>query len=424
MTNATGATISGGIDGIDVVGSGTVTNAGTISGGTNSVNFNGTGTSTLILQTGSVLIGDAVGSTAAGATNKLILQGSGTVDNHFTGFNTLDVNASGAWVWNSNSAIDATTVNSGTLVVDNVLAGPVTVNSGGTLAGHGIISGDISVASGGTVAPGAAVPFSTLNVGGNVSVIFQPGSIFRVNANAAGQNDKLAITGSATLTGGTVNVLAGGSFAPSSSTPYKILTTTNVNGLGGTTFASVTTNLAFLTPSLSYTANDVTLTLATAAGGTGDPGGGDTGGGSGGGGTTGGGTGGGTASTGFGFASVAQTRNQRAVATALDRGPVSNSLIIAVLNQTVAGARQAFDALSGEVFGSVHNAQGQEAQFARSAMLGRMRQSSYAGIPGDLGALGFGGPALAYAAGTIQRTVPVPLTQPRPRPAHEAPRAI
>jgi len=392
VTNAAGGTISGGGDAIQA-SSGTVRNAGTISGGTKSVNFFGIGTNTLILQTGSVLIGDAVGSTAAGATNKLILQGSGTVDNHFMDFNTLDVEASGAWVWNSNSAIDATTVNSGTLAVDNVLAGPVTVNSGGTLAGHGIISGDISVANGGTVAPGAAVPFSTLNVLGNVS--FQPGSIFRVNANAAGQNDKLAVTGSATLTGGTVNVLAGGSFVPSSSTPYTILTTTNVNGLGGTTFASVTTNLAFLTPSLSYTANDVTLTLATAAGGTGDPGGGDPGGG----GTGGGTTGGGTASTGFGFAGVAQTRNQRAVATALDRGPVTNPLIIAVLNQTVAGARQAFDALSGEVFGSVHNAQGQEAQFARSAMLGRMRQSSYAGIPGDLGALGFGGPALAYAAG-------------------------
>jgi fibronectin-binding autotransporter adhesin len=401
VTNATGATISGGINGIEgvtIAGSGTVRNAGTISGGTNSVKFIGTGTNTLTLLTGSVLIGDAVGSALAGATNKLILQGSGTVDNHFMDFNTLDVEASGAWVWNSNSAIDATTVNSGTLVVDSVLAGPVTVNSGGTLAGHGIISGDISVASGATVAPGAAVPFSTLNASGNVS--FQPGSVFRVNANAAGQSDKLAITGSATLTGGTVTVLAGGSFAPSSSTPYTILTTTNVNGLGGTTFASVTTNLAFLTPSLSYTANDVTLTLATATGGTGDPGGGDPGGGGTGGGTTGGGTGGGgTASTGFGFAAVTQTRNQRAVATALDRGPVSNPLIIAVLNQTVAGARQAFDALSGEVFGSVHNAQGQEAQFARSAMLGRMRQSSYAGIPGDLGALGFGGPALAYAAG-------------------------
>ena len=68
-------------------------------------------------------------------------------------------------------------------------------------------------------------------------------------------------------------------------------------------------------------------------------------------------------------------------------GRSSNPLIIAVLNQTVDGARQAFDALSGEVFGSVHNTQGQEAQFARSAMLGRMRQASYAGAPGELGAL-------------------------------------
>ena len=249
-----------------------------------------------------MLNGDALGSSFAGATNKLILQGSGTVDNHFTSFNTLDFNASGAWVWNSNSAMGATAVNSGTLAVDNVLASPVSVSSGGTLAGHGIISGDISVASGGTVAPGAAVLFSTLNVLGNVS--FQPGSIFRVNADATGKNDKLAVTGSATLTGGTVNVPAGGSFAPSSLTTYKILTTSNVNGLGGTTFSSVTTNLAFLTPSLSYTANDVTLTLATATGGTGDPGGGDPGGG-----PTGGGTGGAPAGSTFGFAKVALTRN-------------------------------------------------------------------------------------------------------------------
>ena len=163
MTNAAGATISGGTAGLE-----SRLRHGKKCGHDQRRNelgeIYGTGSNTLILQTGSVLIGDAVGSTAAGATNKLILQGSGTVDNNFMGFTTLDVEASGAWVWNSNSAIDATTVNSGTLAVDNVLAGPVTVNSGGTLAGHGIISGDISVANGGTVAPGAAVPFSTLNV--------------------------------------------------------------------------------------------------------------------------------------------------------------------------------------------------------------------------------------------------------------------
>ncbi len=92
-------------------------------------------------------------------------------------------------------------------------------------------------------------------------------------------------------------------------------------------------------------------------------------------------------------------RTRAAVATALDGGPTSNRLVTAVLNQSVDGARQAFDALSGEVYGSVHNAQAEEAQFARGAMLGRMRQASYAGAPGELGALGFAGPQLAYASG-------------------------
>ena len=109
-----------------------------------------------------------------------------------------------------------------------------------------------------------------------------------------------------------------------------------------------------------------------------------------------------------------------AVATALDGGPVSNPLIIAVLNQTVAGARQAFDALSGEVFGSVHNAQGQEAQFARSAMLGRMRQGSMRAFPVILARLALAGRNLP----TRSADMPDALTQSRPRPAHEAPRAI
>jgi uncharacterized protein with beta-barrel porin domain len=118
----------------------------------------------------------------------------------------------------------------------------------------------------------------------------------------------------------------------------------------------------------------------------------------------GGGTGGGGGSSGggsgnpFGFANAAQTLNQTTVATALDGGAVSNPLVTAILNQTAEGARQAFDALSGEIYGSVHSAQTTEAQFARSSMLGRMRQISYASVPGDTGALGFGGPQLAYAS--------------------------
>ena len=87
VTNAAGATISGGRIGIE--GSGTVRNAGTITGVNTSVNFTGSGTNTLILQTGSVLNGAAQGSSTA--TNNLILQGSGTANNDFAGFNSLDV---------------------------------------------------------------------------------------------------------------------------------------------------------------------------------------------------------------------------------------------------------------------------------------------------------------------------------------------
>ena len=391
VTNAAGGTISGGGVGIEILGSGTVTNAGTISGATNSVDFNSAGsTNTLILQTGSVLIGDAVGN--ATSTNKLILQGSDTANNNFAGFTSLDVQANARWTLNGHSTVGAVTLQAdASLAVgstghqDAVLTGDVTVNSRASLSGIGTIGGNINVMSGGGLAPG----FSTgiLNATGNVA--FTPASNFLVTAIPT-QASKLVVGGTATLTGGTVRVSAAGAFAPS--TQYTILNA--AGGLSGTFNGQPTINSIFLTPSLAYDNNNVFLTLAcnnpTAC--SGGSGGGTTGGG------TGNGIGGTGATTGFGFASVAQTRNQNAAATALDGGPVSNPLIIAVLNQTADGARQAFDALSGEVFGSVHNTQGQEAQFARSAMLGRMRQSSYAGIPGELGALGFGGPQLAYAS--------------------------
>jgi outer membrane autotransporter protein len=379
ITNAAGATISGGTTGI--TGSGTVTNAGTISGGTNSVLFTGTGANTLTLQTGSALSGEATGSAAG--TNNLILQGHGTASNVFSNFNHLDVNADTNWVWdNASPTIGTTAVNSGAFVLNSALQTTLTVKNTATLAGQGRVTGNITVMSGGTVAPGAAAQFSTLSSGG--IAVFQPGSIYRVNVNAGGQNDKFAV-GGATLNGnGTVNVFAqNGTYAPS--TRYTILTSVNP-GLGnGNVFNGVTTNLAFLTPLLSYDSNNVFLTLAASGGG---------GGGGGGGGTTGSGT-----SSGFGFATVAQTRNQKVVATSLDAGPVTSPLIVAVLNQTVSGARQAFDALSGEVFGSVHNVQTEQMHFTRDTMLGRMRQASYYGAPGELGALSFGGPELAYASG-------------------------
>jgi uncharacterized protein with beta-barrel porin domain len=270
VTNQSGGSISGGRYGAVYIrgpGSNTVTNAGTIAGTAGaSVQFAGTGSNTLILQTGSVLNGDAVGSTGVGATNALILQGAGSANNNFLNFNTLDMQASGLWALNGVSAIGTTTIRSGTLVIGDAahpgaaLTSPVTVAAGGTLAGQGSVIGDVTVLGGGAVAPGAASPFSTLNVTGNTT--FALGSFYQVNVNGAGQTDKLAISGTANLTGGNVQAsLAPGSFPIRS---YDILHA--AGGLGGTTFSGVSSNLPGFIESLNYTQTDVLLNLTAALG--------------------------------------------------------------------------------------------------------------------------------------------------------------
>ena len=410
IKNFRGATISS-AHGVGIEGSGDVVTAGTISGATKSVNFSGAAgaTNTLTLQEGAVLIGAAVGS--VGATNNLILQGSGTANNDFQNFNSLTLEQSARWTLNGNSVVGATTLGFDTELTvgdgghrDALLTGDVTLGNASALSGLGTIGGNVTVMDGGTLRPGFSTGMLTVN--GNVS--FSSGSTFLVAATPT-EASQLTAKGAATLGGAKVLVQGSGAasaFAPS--TQYTILTAPG-GGLGGTnTFGSVTSSLLFLTPSLTYDPTHVFLTLALNGGGTGGGGGGTGGGGSGGGGggTGGGGTGGGTTSPGSVFLSAAQTRNQGAVAGALDAAvlgatPVGNPMLLALLNLTTAtDPRQAFNALSGELFGSVQNTQATHMHFMREAMLGRMRQASYSyDAPDGLGALSFGGPELAYAGG-------------------------
>ncbi|MEM8573891.1 MAG: autotransporter domain-containing protein [Pseudomonadota bacterium] len=133
------------------------------------------------------------------------------------------------------------------------------------------------------------------------------------------------------------------------------------------TFTDVTTNFAFLTPSVVYDGgdgNDVILTLLRTV--VPNSGGG---------------------SSFVSFCSVANTRNQCNVAEALDKFPTDNPLFLAVLTQTAAGARQAFDALSGEVHATVAGTLVDDSRYAREAVMGRMMQASHI-----KGALSNGGP--------------------------------
>ncbi|HZX82722.1 MAG TPA: autotransporter domain-containing protein, partial [Reyranella sp.] len=144
---------------------------------------------------------------------------------------------------------------SGTNVVLVVQGGlpntTVIVTDGGILGGSGMV-GHVIVNGGHTV-PGNSI--GTLNIGGN---LVKHRGHHHVELNAAGQSDRLNIGGTATLHSGTVVVLPDpGIYA--NSTTYTILSA--AGGITGA-YTGISSDFAFMTPTLSYDANNVYLTLA------------------------------------------------------------------------------------------------------------------------------------------------------------------
>jgi len=233
----------------NIVNNGSLTfnrsNALTYSGnvsGTGALTQSGAGTLTL---TGSnSYTGGTTVSAGTLAVSTSSLLGTGTLNIGSTG--TVSINAGAG-----NLALG--TGNPGALVLNgNLNAAGISVGNGGTLGGSGSFAGNASIGAGGVYAPGNSIGTMTV-----ANVSFASGSIYRVEANAAGQADRINATGMATLSGGTVDVqAASGSYQRD--TRYTILNATG--GVSGS-FATVTSNLAFLTPSLAYDANNVFLNL-------------------------------------------------------------------------------------------------------------------------------------------------------------------
>lgn len=143
------------------------------------------------------------------------------------------------------------TVNQGALAVDDVFWGPVRVNAGARLEGVGQV-GDTTIGAGGTLAPGNSV--GALSVRGNL--VFEPGSRFEVEATPFGAADRVRVSGTAALDGRVAVLAEAGDWGEA--TRYTVLRAEG--GLAGR-FASAETNLAFLSPSLDYDAQEVSLTL-------------------------------------------------------------------------------------------------------------------------------------------------------------------
>ncbi|TXM64754.1 autotransporter outer membrane beta-barrel domain-containing protein [Methylobacterium sp. WL12] len=253
----------------------------------------------------------------------------------------------------------------GALYANGTIAGLVTVNGGGLLGGTGTVGG-ITALSGGTVAPGNSI--GTLTVSGNAA--FAAGSTFQVEANAAGQSDRLAVGGAATLAGGTVQVLAAaGSYDPR--TQYAILTA--AGGVAGQ-FSGVTANFAFLTPTLRYQPTEVDLTLTR---------------------------------NDVAFATIAQTRNQGAVANAIQAAGPGAGVYDHTVGLTTSEAVGAFRALTGDIHASAISAEFETAFFVREAILDRMR---WGATPGYADGADYGRLPAAYTADLPgRRAAPTPV---------------
>jgi autotransporter-associated beta strand protein len=251
------------LSGANTYTGGTTINGGTLKGGAANA-FSAT-SATMINSGGTLDLGgfaqtiDAV--TLAGGTIKngtltgAITSTGGTVDG-IGGSTSLTTTSGVTTLVGTNSYAGATTIDGGTLAVNgSILASSgVTVNTGGTLGGTGTV-GNTRIASGGTLAPGNSI--GTLTVSGNLA--FNAGSFYRIGVSSTAA-DRTNVSGTATLTGATVQAVAiPGSFR---SQTYTILNATG--GLGGTQFAGLSVTGSFSptrNPHLTYDLNNVYLVL-------------------------------------------------------------------------------------------------------------------------------------------------------------------
>ncbi|MDD0842454.1 autotransporter family protein [Pseudomonas sp. Gutcm_11s] len=203
-----------------------VLNAGLIEGQNGLALDLGDGDDRLILQAGSRFVGSVTGG--AGTDRVLLDDAAGGSFGNSSGFELLQV-LQGSW------SLDSDDFSNGAEVL------------GGSLRNLGRIAGDVQVASG--------AGFGGGQVGGDLSLA--SGSRLILDVAADGSHNPTSVSGSASIAGATLQIVAGSGDYPRLS-QYSVLQADG--GISGQ-FAMVSSNLAFLTPELSYGSDSVELEL-------------------------------------------------------------------------------------------------------------------------------------------------------------------
>jgi subtilase-type serine protease len=305
------------------------------------------------------------------------ISGTGAVRHNGTGTTTLTA---------ANTFTGPTTVNAGTLLVNGSMASSsgLTVNAGATVGGSGNLP--VTTINGGALSPGSN-SIGTISITGSLTFVGAGNFIVEVAPAAADRTNVSGTPGTAALGGTFTAVGSGGNFTPG--TRFTVLNATG--GITGT-FSNfvVSGNFGATRPHLEFDANNVFLVLDPNA-----------------------------------LPLTGLTRNQTSVATGINTALQAGNQSAPFLALFNLGANQlpgALDQLSGEVHPSTAGVLLDESLYARSAVLGRLRQASY-GADTQMASLTTGGPtafaengeelsALAYAKSPIVTKAPPMVSRP------------
>jgi outer membrane autotransporter protein len=346
-------------------------NYGSIVGGNGTAVDMGAGNDSFIRYNGSSVSGIVDGGTgsdqlAFGDSGSFNLDEVGNTKT-YRNFEELYVAVSaGVTFTGSTDFAGSTRVSWGTLILDHAdLGNSVVTLEGaavygdirGTLRGNGTIGG-LTNSGRALIAPGAAGEVGTLTVNGNAA--FNELAEYEVTATAGGESDLIIVKGETTIDEDAKVLVDAVGADFTYGTRYTILT--SEGGIDGT-FGDIVSDLAFLTPTLSYDETTVYLMLNR---------------------------------NDVSFASIGATRNQRAVGGAVEAGGPGWKVYDTILVSTTDEAQRAFDLLSGEVHASVGAVLFSQNSLVTDTLVSRLRQAPV-GTSGALAALNADGPATAYA---------------------------
>lgn len=197
--------------------------------------------------TGNSSLGTGTVNIASGATFNYTNTSALTFSNGLSGAGTFNKLGTGLLTFGSNFTVGALNLTAGRTRMNVIGTTNVTVGANATLDGTGRIIGNLT--NNGTVAPGNSI--GTLTVQGNY--VQNAGSILEIEFDGSGGIDVLAVTGTATLNGGTLRFISLGGAEGNGGT---FLTATG--GVTGT-FTTVETVGALLPLAVIYNSNNAQM---------------------------------------------------------------------------------------------------------------------------------------------------------------------